>query len=146
MATQEEKKSHEQEWTFEAEVDMPVCVLHRNWRSVDPLTGELYIPADRLSWFDKIAFTGGIGYNVPYETAKKWLQAGLIDRNMIFPNDATEADFEARTGRYAISRNFGTSATDFEPEKVAALLGAKSAEQFAHALLKHVEKHKSGSR
>lgn len=142
----EAKQQKEQEatpvWDIDAE-DERVCVLHRGWRKIDAATGEMLLPTNRETFFDRVTFMGGVAYNVPVETARGWIKAGFIDKNMVFKNDSTTEDFETRTGRYLVSKGFGNVA-DFTPEKIMAALGPEKAAEFARALQRHITHRKEG--
>ena len=129
-------------WSLETE-DGLVTVLHKNWRAVDPTTGQLYIPANRTTYFDRMTFVGGVGRNIPVEIAQEWRKKGFVSRAFIFPNDSQESDWEKVTGRFAVSQqDFADALADMTPEKLASILGDEKAEAFAKALRRLVNSGK----
>lgn len=107
----------------EYEDNDPVTVIWRSW-------GTTGLPRDKVTYFDKQTFTGGVGRRVPYHVAKKWLQQGHGVH--ILPVDAQEIDFIKATGHAPMQdRELEAMLHTVPLDKLAAMLGPENLDKIA---------------
>ena len=132
---QAEKAAGQQTSAWQPEDDDLVTVIHRNWGAIDPLSRQPLIPTNRETYFDRITFVGGVGRNVPYELAKKWVKLGLVPKAYIFPNNAQQEDFERATGRTPMApTTLADTVAGLSAPQALALLGEEKGLEFAKSL------------
>lgn len=121
----------------EFEDDDLVTVLLRGWGAFDKETRQPLIRPDQETYLDRHTFIGGVGRNIPYEDAKRWVKLKLISKEHIFPDSAQADEFASVTGRNPLSQETLAGAiASLSPEKAAAILGDEAALVFAKNLQK----------
>lgn len=106
----------------------PVTVIWKSW-------GTSGIPKDKVSYFDRHQFVGGVGRRIPYRDAKKWQQQGHGIH--ILPANAEEIDFIRATGHAPFEDNaLEAMLRSVTPEKLAAMLGPENLDKIAAAMKK----------
>lgn len=95
-----------------------VTVIWKSW-------GTTGLPRDKVTYFDKQTFTGGVGRRVPYHVARKWQQQGHGVH--ILPVDAQEIDFIKATGHAPMQdRELEVMLRSVPIDKIAAMLGPEN--------------------
>lgn len=121
------------------EEDDHVCFVRRNW-------GTDQIPADKVDYTDEFAFMGGIGRNIPYGRAKKWLKSQRV-LGFILPNNATMEQIAETTGRTPEEpRTIAAAIQAMSADKVAAMLGDDEAVKLARQILQQAGERAAESR
>ena len=119
---------------WEPTSDDLVCVILRTWG--DP---QKCVPG-RVTYLDRVAFTSGVARNVEIDVAKQWVKHGLVPKEHLLPNDASEQDFVRVTGCNPLASTTPQTLHDAmeallsDPEKIAGLLGDEDALRLAKAL------------
>jgi hypothetical protein len=121
-AQEEAMISRKQEKTAEHYEDNdPVTVIWKSW-------GTNGMPSNKVTYFDRQMFEGGVGRRIPYGIAQKWQKQG--HGVLIFDVDATEADFIRATGHKPLDDDKLTMLLKATPlDKIAALLGPDAVEK-----------------
>lgn len=105
----------------EYEDNDPVTVIWKSW-------GTAGMPRNRVTYFDKQTFEGGVGRRIPYHIAKKWLQQGHgIHILPVLPKEKEELEFMKATGHAPIQDADLESLLRATPiDKIAAMLGPEN--------------------
>lgn len=105
------------------EDDDTVTVIWRSW-------GTSGMPRNKVSYFDRYQFTGGVGRLIPYKVAKKWQQQG--HGLHILPANAEEIDFIKATGHAPMAdEDLETLLRSVPLSKLAAMLGPENLDKIA---------------
>lgn len=113
----------------------PICFVRRNW-------GTEHIPAGKTDYVDDYTIVGGIGRNIPYGHAKKWLKTQKVG-GYILPNNATIADIVKATGRNPEEpKNIAAAVQTMSADKIAAILGDEEAVKLARAILQQASQRR----
>jgi hypothetical protein len=93
----------------------PVTVIWKSW-------GTENVPRDKVTYFDRQQFVGGVGRRIPYKDALRWKQQG--HGVYILPVDADEIAFMRATGHAPVKEGeLEALLRSIAPDKLAAILG-----------------------
>jgi hypothetical protein len=122
-ATQSEETAAKKPTKPEYDDNDSVTVIWKSW-------GSSGMPRDKVSYFDRHQFVGGVGRRIPYRDAKKWKQQGHGIH--ILPVDAQELDFIKATGHAPMQDSELEAMLRSTPlDKLAALLGPENLDKIA---------------
>lgn len=115
---------HQPSKQIEDDDDTPKTVIWKSW-------GTSGMPKDKVTYFDRFEFKGGVGRRIPYKVAKKWQQLG--HGIYILPADAQEIDFIRATGHAPFSDDALEAMLRSVPlDKLAAMLGPENLDKIAN--------------
>lgn len=101
----------------------PVTVIWKSW-------GTSGMPVNKVTYFDRHMFKGGVGRRIPYRDVKKWQKQGHGIH--VLSVDATESDFIRVTGHKPIEDDkLAALLLATPPDKIAALLGPDALDKIA---------------